>query len=104
MFPFPYGDKLAHFLEFGLFAFLAAKAMLGKRPLLYAFILAAFYAGTDELHQMFVQYRDPCLADWGADVVGAAAVVALLYLLARGALLGPMHRFILSRRESDKGE
>ena len=104
MFPFPQGDKLAHFLEFGLFAVLAAKASFGKRPLLYAFALTAIYAGTDEFHQIFVQYRDPSLADWGADVIGAATAVIGLSLLRSGALLGPMRRFILNRRDSDKGD
>ncbi len=104
MFPFPYGDKLAHFLEFGLFALFAAKASFGKRPLMYAFILTAVYAGTDEFHQIFVQYRDPSLADWGADVVGAAVAIVGFILLRRWALLAPVHQFILNRRDSDKGD
>ncbi len=78
LFPFPQGDKLAHFLEFGLFMFLAFKALPGRRALAYAFTVTAVYAGSDEFHQIFVPFRDPCFADWAADVVGAAVMSGVI--------------------------
>ncbi len=78
--------KCAHFSEFALLAFnLACWLRLRRmdRPrkavLLPAWAIATLYAGTDELHQMFVEARGPALLDVGIDSAGAlaGALVAL---------------------------
>ena len=102
--PFPGGDKILHFGEFFLFGLLAAAGALGKRPILTAFLLTAVYAGTDEFHQIFVPTREASIADWGADVAGAAFAMGTAFLLLRWTLSGVHRRFILNGRKSDKGE
>ncbi len=78
--------KCAHFSEFALLAFnLACWLRLRRmdRPraaaLLPAWVIATLYAGTDELHQMFVEARGPAILDVGIDSAGAltGALVAL---------------------------
>ena len=101
--PVPYGDKILHFAEFFLFGLIAAAGSLGRRPVLTALLLTGFYAGTDEFHQIFVPARDASIADWGADFVGAIFAALILVLLQRTALSSMRHRFILNRRNSDKG-
>jgi VanZ family protein len=45
-------------------------------------ILASVYAATDEWHQLFVPQRSADVADWAADVVGAAAGSSLYRLIS----------------------
>jgi len=86
--------KCAHFSEFALLGLNLLGYIRMKRPetplraaLLTAWGLATLYAGTDELHQMFVDQRSPAILDVGIDSAGALTgvlVMALaLYLLAR---------------------
>ena len=86
--------KCAHFSEFALLGLNLLGYIRMKRPetplraaLLTAWGLATLYAGTDELHQMFVDQRSPGILDVGIDSAGALTgvlVMALaLYLLAR---------------------
>ena len=79
--------KCAHFSEFALLAFNLACWLRLKRPekpraaaLPPAWLIATLYAGTDELHQMFVDERGPALLDVGIDSAGAVAgvIVALV--------------------------
>ena len=83
--------KLAHFSEFALLGFNLAwylvlrtdkQASLSGRCGL-AWLLSTFYAGTDELHQMFVADRGPAFLDVGIDSAGASFGVAVVYLLCR---------------------
>jgi len=53
---FPGSDKLLHALEFGLFYFFSWKLFRVHR-VVSAFLLTAIYAGSDELHQVFVATR-----------------------------------------------
>ncbi|MCR4404686.1 MAG: VanZ family protein [Candidatus Acetothermia bacterium] len=73
VFPFAHGDKLWHFLEYLLFGLLAWKAFNPRdaRGLGLALIIALAYAGSDELHQLFVPTRSASILDWGADSLGA---------------------------------
>ena len=86
--------KCAHFGEFALLGFNLLcwlwlrrwrRPALGALP--PAWGIATLYAGTDELHQMFVSERGPALLDVCIDSAGAltGALVALLgvALLAR---------------------
>ena len=94
--PFPHFDKCVHAAEFALFFALAWKAL--RRRALSAFLLTAFYAGTDELHQLFVATRTASALDWIADLIGAAIALALLLLGPR--LLGFLRHRILDRNHS----
>ena len=84
-----YIRKLAHFSEFALlavtlvrfFSYALRHRMLWPQ-LLAAWVAATVYAGTDELHQMFVAGRGPALTDVCIDSAGAltGACAALLGL------------------------
>lgn len=77
--------KLAHLLEYGLLALLVNGAFYytrQRRPFyLPGFIITSFYAGTDELHQLFVAGRACQLRDWAIDSTGAAAGTLAFLLL-----------------------
>ena len=79
LFHFDYGDKLWHFLEYLLFGFLAWKAFLpqDKVGLILVLFISWGYAGSDELHQLFVPTRAASFFDWGADSLGAIAGLLL---------------------------
>lgn len=74
-------DKVAHFGEYSVLAFLlvgAGRRRMRERritPLLLAgcITLAAAYGASDEFHQRFVRGRDAALDDLAADAVGATA-------------------------------
>jgi hypothetical protein len=103
LFNFPSGDKVLHFLEFGLFYLLAWKAV-PRRRFFVAFLLMAFYAGSDEFHQIFVATRTASIFDWLADLTGGAAAAGLIRLYARFPLLDFLRRRILFLlREDEEG-
>ena len=52
-----------------------------RRPWVWAPVVTALYAITDELHQSFVPGRDPSLRDVAIDVAGALMAVAILRLV-----------------------
>ncbi len=100
--PFPNGDKLLHFLEFSLFFFISWKAIPVRRRVLCSLLITALYAGSDEIHQIFVATRTASLLDWLADFAGGAAAAGLTILLARTSLFTVWVRRILG--PSDKEE
>lgn len=85
-----YVRKAAHFTEYAVFAavlenYLRLRLPSGSLRLagFLGWLIATVYAGTDEVHQMFVDGRGPTLLDVGIDSAGAlfgvliaAAVVA----------------------------
>jgi VanZ family protein len=79
--------KLAHMAEYGLLVFLWWRALRG--PLAERWAIAAavaislVYAGTDELHQSFVEGRHGTPVDVLIDSVGMAAVGLLLLRRSR---------------------
>jgi VanZ family protein len=83
-------DKDAHgFLYAGL-ALLILRALAGASwrnvtiPAgVAAVVLSAAYGATDEFHQRFVPGRTADLLDLAADTAGAAAAVAVVWLIAR---------------------
>jgi len=79
--PFPYFDKLFHAAEFGFFLVLAWLATGGRS--LRALGMTALYAGTDEVHQLFVATRTASYLDFAADLGGAALALAILLLCQR---------------------
>ena len=81
--------KNAHFCEFALLGFNLMglfRLRRWERPALsslpLAWGVATLYAGTDELHQLFVSERGPALLDVGIDSAGAltGTLLALLVL------------------------
>lgn len=76
--------KGAHFSEYALFAAVLMNYLRlrlpGDRLLLsgcWGWFVATAYAGTDELHQMFVSGRGPALLDVGIDSAGALTGVLI---------------------------
>jgi hypothetical protein len=89
-------DKVAHFGEYSVLAFLLAgvarRSARGRvaMPLLAVgcIVLAAAYGASDEFHQRFVPGRDAGLDDLAADAIGATAgALAAVLLLPK---LDPM--------------
>jgi len=93
--PFPHVDKLLHAAEFALFFALAWKAT--NRRFALSALLTVAYAGTDELHQLFVATRTASALDFGADLVGALLAALLLtfggrlWAVLRARILRPSH-------------
>ena len=80
--------KCAHFSEFALLGLNLMGYIRMKRPemparaaLPIAWGVATLYAGTDELHQMFVDQRGPAFLDVGIDSAGALTGVLVMALL-----------------------
>lgn len=75
-------DKVVHALLFGLLALLLGRSFrllpIFRRPLLAAFLAASLYGLATEVGQEAFTDRSGDLADWGADLAGAAAGVAPL--------------------------
>ena len=61
--------KLGHLVEYAILGALLARAL--RHPAA-AFLVAAAYAVTDEVHQSFVEGRVGSPVDWGIDALGAA--------------------------------
>jgi hypothetical protein len=84
------GDKVTHFLMFGLLATLVVRNGFTPRHAWIAVLLVSLFGATDEWHQSFTPGRRVELADWVADTLGAAVAVA--------AYLGsPAYRALLER-------
>lgn len=85
-------DKLIHFCEYALLAFLVSRALFllaphkgAVRAALWAVALATAFGITDEAHQFFVPKRDASLGDLLADLAGSLTGAGL-YLLWLQAL------------------
>jgi hypothetical protein len=101
--PFSNGDKLLYFLEFSLFFFLSWKAIPTRRRMLCSLLITALYAGSDEIHQIFVATRTASLLDWLADFAGGAVAAGLTILLSRTSLFTAWGRRILGRCGKEEG-
>jgi len=80
-------DKLAHFLEYAVFAFLTFWSFyhIGRTPnlrrtLLVAALFVTVFALLDELHQHFIPGRQSDWLDFVVDVLGAFIILAVLGL------------------------
>ena len=85
-------DKVAHFGEYMILAFLLARAFSAGDPtptsrrLVAALVAAAAFGLLDEIHQLFVPGRTASALDFAADAVGAmAGTLAWSILLHRKA-------------------
>lgn len=79
-------DKLAHVLEYALFAFLFYRSFShlkllqkGALPTLSALLFLVLFAVSDELHQKYVEGRSAEALDVVADVLGGSLVILLMY-------------------------
>lgn len=90
---FAYHDKIQHlgfYIVLGIllcWAFRASGATPGK-ALLWAVMVGAVFAASDEVHQRFVPTRRCEAADWAADVLGTAIGSAALSLIRRSHVRG----------------
>jgi len=83
-------DKVAHFVEYAIFAFLAFRSLsqlhnhqrIGRVALLTLMLLAGFGV-VDELLQGFIPGRRSDIRDFAADLAGGSLVVVLLWLSRR---------------------
>ncbi|HEY8171763.1 MAG TPA: VanZ family protein [Dehalococcoidia bacterium] len=80
-------DKVAHLVEYGALAFIAAwvfgRGHVTSRIAAIAVAFALLYGVSDELHQAFVPGRDPSLDDLAADGVGALLGALVAWMLSR---------------------
>lgn len=72
-------DKVLHAVEYGLLALLcyrafrwAAGPVVARQAVVLAIVTASVFGLTDEVHQLFVPFRESSWQDWLADTVGAA--------------------------------
>ncbi len=83
-----WSDKVAHFLEYLILAFLFYRGIRGERwrrgvpAWLIVLSTGLVIASVDEYHQAFIPGRDANIFDWAADMAGVAS----------GALVG-MRRY-----------
>ncbi|PWT92431.1 MAG: hypothetical protein C5B55_06440 [Blastocatellia bacterium] len=77
--------KLAHFTEYGILGFLAARAfrtsalrLLSEHWLIISFALVAIYALLDEYHQSCVPSRTPSIVDSFIDMAGGLTVLLIV--------------------------
>ncbi len=71
-------DKVLHAVEYGILALLCYRAFrwgtngpVASHALLFAIMTASLYGITDEVHQLFVPFRESSWLDWVADTAGA---------------------------------
>jgi VanZ family protein len=71
-------DKVLHAVEYAVLGGLCYQAFrwgmsgqIASRALLFAIVTASLYGMTDEVHQLFVPFRESSWQDWLADTIGA---------------------------------
>lgn len=79
VYKFPHGDKVGHFVVFGLLSLLVNLAVLESRPktakrplLLWTNVVLAVVIGAEELSQIWVPWRTSSIWDLLASYVGVA--------------------------------
>ena len=78
--------KAAHMTEYAVLFWLDHRALRmerTRRPGLYALLLCALYAFTDEFHQGFVAGRGPSIVDVGIDTLGAAIAGGVAWIFTQ---------------------
>ena len=83
-------DYTGHFIGYALLGLLAVRAFAGARwrgvtarAAIKAIAFCSLYGVTDEFHQSFVPGRNPSIADWCVDTLGAAIAAVIALALAR---------------------
>lgn len=84
---FKWQDKLYHFLEYSIFSFLlflaffhSKKDAFKNHPHLFSLVFGVVYAGSDEIHQLFVPGRNADIFDFLFDSFAVLAVQIILWL------------------------
>lgn len=86
-------DKIAHFIEYVVFAFLLGrflyfrKELNSGRVILFVVLICTTYAVGDELHQYLIPDRDCSLLDFLADILGVFTGVAGFKFIAINDLI-----------------
>ena len=80
--------KIAHITEFAILAFLLFRAISAygyetKQAVIYVFIIALFYAFSDEFHQFFIEGRQCSFRDVAIDSVGILISSVICYIKNR---------------------
>lgn len=91
--------KFAHFTEFAGLGFLINTALyysIGKQKLPLGIAIVSAYAGTDEIHQIFVDGRSCQFTDWALDTAGIVTG-AIIFLI-----LNLIIRKIIEHKKEDK--
>ena len=65
----------------------------------YALLITGIYAGSDELHQLFVPMREASIVDWFASFTGGVPGMIVVWLCARFPLPGIARIRILGRSD-----
>ncbi len=79
-------DKVAHFVEYAVLAFLALRSverLVQRRAVAWTYAFTAVFAVVDEYHQKFVPGRQFDMFDLVADLAGAAAALVLILIIRR---------------------
>ena len=71
-------DKVLHAVEYGILSLLCYRAFrwaagpaVARQAVVLAIVTASVYGLTDEVHQLFVPFRESSWQDWLADTIGA---------------------------------
>ncbi|WP_448921323.1 VanZ family protein [Eubacterium sp.] len=91
--------KFAHYTEFAGLGFLINTALYcstGKQKLPLGIAIGSAYAGTDEIHQIFVDGRSCQFTDWALDTAGIVTG-AIIFLI-----LNLIIRKIIKHKKEDK--
>jgi VanZ family protein len=71
-------DKVLHAVEYGILSLLCYRAFrwaagpaVARQAVVLAIVTASVYGLTDEVHQLFVPFRESSWQDWLADIIGA---------------------------------
>src|SRR5664279_5027205 len=73
-------------VDFGVLAILLWRALSAaglRRSIVWSWLLAAAYAGSDEFHQSFTAGRHPALTDVAIDATGALIALCVLVVWLR---------------------
>jgi VanZ family protein len=90
-----WSDKVAHFLEYLILAFLFYRGIRGERwrmgipAWLVVISTGLVIASIDEYHQMYIPGRDSNILDWTADMAGVATGALIGMRRYRGTAGGP---------------
>lgn len=91
--------KFAHFTEFAGLGFLINTALyysIDKQKLPLVIAIGSAYAGTDEIHQIFVDGRSCQFTDWALDTAGIVTG-AIIFLI-----MNLIIRKIIEHKKEDK--
>ena len=71
-------DKVLHAVEYSILSLLCYRAFrwaagpaVARQAIVLAIVTASVYGLTDEVHQLFVPFRESSWQDWLADTIGA---------------------------------